>query len=376
MSAKRRKKYKRKGAKEDKKETTDMKEEHEVQLFRQEISMQQKVETSTETQTQSSVLIQQNQKNFNVVKEDIFEESTETNKEDVSRDDHHELSTNEFVEKEKSKNQFFLLGTQEKSSVLEQESISATEEYSLQAEHFSIKSRVQEVLTRDSDLETSSAKPKESEVEKEKEKEKEIYTTLELDSKSRVETFTEKVSYEQQVYYSGQGHEEDREEVYHVRVSEISPSQSTRVYREESMDSSQQHDSKSDEIDELLLLVMPPGHARLNVEDQDESEFDHINAPRIIVTPTFDDYSDNQESFNEEYHCETKPFEIGEENPANEAELEIQSVTPGSDEKLVLTLTKEIEQAIDAKYIIKIFFPIKVQVQNSHPLGKPNAIMT
>ena len=107
---------------------------------------------------------------------------------------------------------------------------------------------------------------------------------------------------------------EQTEEIYHVRVSEISSSQSKRLYREESNESSKQHDSKSDEIDELLLLVMPPGHARLNVEDQDESEFDHINAPRIIVTPTFDDYSDNQDSLQEDLSMEKKSQETVEES--------------------------------------------------------------
>lgn len=123
----------------------------------------------------------------------------------------------------------------------------------------------------------------------------------------------------------------EEDDVYHVRVSEISSYQSTRLFREESSDSAKQVDSKSEEIDELLLLVMPPGHARLNMEDQDESEFDHINAPRIIVTPTFDDYSDNQESIQEDLAVEpAKPLEILEESHLEEEEEEIpeQLVTP------------------------------------------------
>jgi len=115
------------------------------------------------------------------------------------------------------------------------------------------------------------------------------------------------VTFSQEVFFSSEQSEKDEECFYQVKVSEIS----SQIEKGESFDSSKFTDSKSEEIDELLLLVMPPGHARLNVEDQDDSEFDQVNAPRIIVTPTIDDdFSDYyQESLPEETVLENRMIE-------------------------------------------------------------------
>merc|ERR1712020_682371 len=57
------------------------------------------------------------------------------------------------------------------------------------------------------------------------------------------------------------------------------------VARDISNDSFGFEGSKSEEVDELLLLVMPPGQTKIDMKGRDDKEFDQINAPRITITP-------------------------------------------------------------------------------------------
>ena len=71
--------------------------------------------------------------------------------------------------------------------------------------------------------------------------------------------------------------------------------------------------TKSDEIDEVLLVVMAPGQEKLDVEKE---EFDQVNAPRITVTPSFDEAEEDRENVSDHKIEETESTEpeVYEEN--------------------------------------------------------------
>ena len=49
-----------------------------------------------------------------------------------------------------------------------------------------------------------------------------------------------------------------------------------------------ERDASTDSVDEMMVVVMPPGRTREEV-DSSEQKFDEVSAPRIVVTPTPDD---------------------------------------------------------------------------------------
>ena len=67
------------------------------------------------------------------------------------------------------------------------------------------------------------------------------------------------------------------------------------VARDISNDSFGFEGSKSEEVDELLLLVMPPGQTKIDMKGRDDKEFDQINAPRITITPSLDEGDEDLE---------------------------------------------------------------------------------
>merc|ERR1712226_140222 len=67
------------------------------------------------------------------------------------------------------------------------------------------------------------------------------------------------------------------------------------VARDISNDSFGFEGSKSEEVDELLLLVMPPGQTIIDMKGRDDKEFDQINAPRITITPSLDEGDEDLE---------------------------------------------------------------------------------
>ena len=84
--------------------------------------------------------------------------------------------------------------------------------------------------------------------------------------------------------------------VYQSSVEEKSEDISG-VARDVSSDSFGFEETKSsEEVDELLLLVMPPGHAKIDMKDRDDHEFDQVNAPRITITPSLDEVVEEETS--------------------------------------------------------------------------------
>ena len=87
-------------------------------------------------------------------------------------------------------------------------------------------------------------------------------------------------------------HSEDTYSTQSERKSE--DADSSNVVRDISSESLGFEETKFDEVDELLLVVMPPGQTKVDMKDRDDHEFDQINAPRITITPSFDEADEDE----------------------------------------------------------------------------------